>query len=371
MFNLLLSKIKKIKKRMIEKYPIDAFCINTYKNSSSMKHFISILSLGFFRRLDKIARLFSIYILLIIIFFKLNTLQAQVQNDGELYISDNSVLYAEGDNFNFGLGTTTTTRTKLDYGVLSFSNGASWSGANDLHFVDGYAQTHSNAPFILPIGQTGVYAPIKVIPSTNDGVDAAYFRSSPNTIGGILDASISSISSIEYWDIKSTGARTGISLSWRATSAISDLTSASLPKLTIAGWNGSAWVAIPSIIDEYSILGEISSLVSGSISSNKEVDLSAYSAFSLGTTTKQLLVPKFDKVELTAYLNKSRLFIEASLPITALFIYDILGKKIFSEQLNGTLRYEKPFNHADEIYIVKIQLANGTSLITKKIINKN
>ena len=315
-------------------------------------------------------RSFLVHILFAIIFFKLNTLQAQVQNAGELYIGDNSIFYIGAGDFDFGLGSTATSLTKIDYGVLSFSNGATWNGANEMHFVNGYAQTNSKTSFVLPIGQSGVYAPIKVIPSTNEGVDAAYFRSSPNTIGSNLDVFISSISSVEYWNIKSTGANAGISLSWRSSSAISALTSSSLPNLTIVGWNGLAWVRIPSIIDEYSILGEMSSLVSGSISSNTEVDLSAYSAFSLGTTTKQLLVPKFDKVELTAYVSKSRLFIEASLPITALIIYDILGKKIFSERLNGNLKYEKPFNHADEIYIVKIELDNGASLFTKKIINK-
>ena len=357
---------------MIKKYSIDTFDIKSDENSSLMGSFTYALSMVYFFILFQKIKSFFPCIIFVIVFFKFNSSQAQVENGGELYISDNSVFYAEGENFNFGIGSTTTTsRTKLNYGVLSFSNQASWSGANDLYFVDGYAQTHSNTPFILPIGQTGVYAPIQVIPSTTEGVDAAYFRTTPNTIGTVLDATISSISSVEYWDIKSTGVNSDISLSWRTSSAISDLTSSSLPKLTIVGWNGSAWVTIPSKIDEYSILGEISSLDSGSISSNTEVDLSAYSAFSLGTTTKQLLVPKFDKVELTAYINKSRLFIEASLPITALTIYDILGKKIFSEQLNGALKYEKPFNHADEMYIVKIQLANGTSLITKKIINKN
>jgi hypothetical protein len=77
---------------------------------------------------------------------------------------------------------------------------------------------------------------------------------------------------------KSTGVKTGVSLSWRPSSAISDLTSSSLPNLTIVGWDGSAWVTI-SIVDEYSIQGEISSLVSGSISSNAQLDLSIYSAF--------------------------------------------------------------------------------------------
>jgi hypothetical protein len=81
----------------------------------------------------------------------------------------------------------------------------------------------------------------------------------------------------------------------RPSSAISDLTSSSLPNLTIVGWDGSAWVTIPSIVDEYSIQ-EISSLVSGSISSNAQLDLSIYSAFSLGATTKQLLVAESIKL---------------------------------------------------------------------------
>jgi hypothetical protein len=59
-------------------------------------------------------------------------------------------------------------------------------------------------------------------------------------------------------------------------------------------------------------LYKASSLVSGSISSNAQLDLSIYSAFSLGATTKQLLVAEFDKVELIVYVNRNRLFIEAS-----------------------------------------------------------
>lgn len=299
-------------------------------------------------------------------------IQAQVKNNGELYISDNSIISIGLDNYDFGVGTTTTSRTKLDYGVLSFSHGASWSGASDINFIDGYAQTESNMVFVLPIGQSGIYAPIQVIPSNFEAVDAAYFRSSPYLIGLTLDKSVSLISSVEYWDIKSSGSKAKISLSWGTLSEISTLTSSSLDHLTIVAWNGSAWVIIPSIIDEYSILGELSSLVYGSISSNVEVNLSAYSAFSLGTTTiKKELVPEFDIVELTAYINQNRLFIEASLPLTGLNIYDMMGKKIFSKQLKGELKYEQPFNHAENIYIVKIELDNGASFITRKIINRN
>jgi hypothetical protein len=299
--------------------------------------------------------------------------QAQVKNDGDLYIGDNSVISIGDESFDFGVGVITTSRTELEYGALSFSDVASWKGADDAHFVDGYAQTYSSSAFILPIGQSNIFAPIQVIPSNSEGVDAAYFRLTPHSIGSVVDESILSISSVEYWDINSTGASATISLCWSSSSAISSLTSVSLSNLTIVGWNGSKWVVIASLVDEYSILGSISSLVSGSISSNETVDLSAYSAFSLGTTTatKQLQVPDFDTVELIAYANKNKLFISASLPITALIVYDIMGKVILSEHLNGALKHELPFYHAEEVYVVKIELENSTSLITKKIINKN
>lgn len=319
---------------------------------------------------SKKLRVLPTTIISLILFFKLNTIQAQIQNDSDLYISDHGLLYVGSDNFSFGLGSTTTSRAKVDYGVLSFSSGARWSGASDLHFIDGYAQTHSNTAFILPVGQAGVYAPIQVIPSSTDGVDAAYFRTAPSVIGSVLEEGISSMSSVEYWDVKSVGVKAGISLSWRSSSAISELTSSSLPNLTIVGWNGSVWVIIPSTVDEYSILGEISSLLAGSISSNSAIDLSAYAAFSFGTATKQLSIPTLEKVELLAYVNKNRLFIKASLPITAVVIYDVTGKKIVSQLLNGNLKYDFPFNYANEIYIAKIELDNGTSLFTKKIINK-
>lgn len=315
---------------------------------------------------------YCLYCLLFVsLFFKLNRVQAQVHHDGDLYIGDNSIIYIGDESFDFAAGVITTSRTELEYGVLSFSDVTAWKGADDAHFVDGYAQTNSSSAFILPIGQSDIFAPIQVIPSNSEGVDAAYFRLTPRSIGSVVDESILSISGVEYWDINSTGASATISLSWSSSSAISSLTSVSLSNLTIVGWNGSKWVVIPSLVDEYSILGNTSSLASGSISSNETVDLSAYFAFSVGTTIKQHQVPEFDTVELIAYANKNKLFISASLPITALIVYDIMGKVILSEHLNGALKHEIPFYHAEEVYVVKIELENSSSLVTKKIINRN
>ncbi len=312
------------------------------------------------------------YFLFVSAIFLGNMVHSQIKNDGDLHIGDNSALHIDAETFDFGLGTITTSRTKSHYGVLSMSDGSYWAGANETHFVDGYVQTHSNAAFVLPVGQSGVYAPIQVTTSNSGGVDAAYFRSPANAISTVFDESISAISAVEYWDITSKGAKAGISLSWSSSSDISALTSSSLANLTIVGYNSATWVTIPSIVDEYSILGEISNLGYGSITSNKDIDLSGYSAFSLGTTTtKQLSVAQFEKIELTAYANKNRFSIKASQPITALIVYDMTGKKILSERLNADLEYDIPFNHADGVYIARIELDNGASLITRKIINRN
>ena len=302
---------------------------------------------------------------------KFNTLQAQVHNNEDIYVGDNSVMYFGSNSFNFGTGTIVTSRTKLSSGVLSFSDDTIWLGANEMHFIDGYAQTLSKAAFILPIGQSGIYAPVQVISSSSDGVEAAYFRTSAKTIGSVLNASISSVSPVEYWDINSDGVAAGISLSWRSSSAIADLTSSSLAALTIVGWDGLAWVPIASIVDENSILGEVSSLVSGSISSNAVVDLGVYSAFSLGAKVKKPKIPTLEKIELMAYVNSNQLFIESSLPITGLTIYDIMGKQISSQDLKGEFKHDQPFNYPESMYIAKIELDNGAYFLTKKVINTN
>jgi hypothetical protein len=47
-----------------------------------------------------------------------------------------------------------------------------------------------------------------------------------------------------------------------------------------------------------------------------------------------------------------------------------MGRVIFSPTPNGDLKFNTPFINPDEVYITKIELNNGASVITKKIINK-
>ena len=210
---------------------------------------------------------------------------AQVQNNNSIYVGDNANFHVAAGNYNFGVSPaiTQTTKTNTTYGIFSFGSTVQANGATDSHYLNGYGRTYGTTQVILPVGDGGFYAPVAVTPSTNTGVDAAYFRTSALGVGTAKAATVNTISTTEYWNVRSSGANSRISLTWRATSSIASLTSGSLSNLTILGWNGTQWVNIASTIDGTSILGDVSNFTKGSISTNGTVSLATYSSFTLGS----------------------------------------------------------------------------------------
>jgi hypothetical protein len=214
--------------------------------------------------------------------FSVNNSIAQFQSNEPLYIGDNGYVYVGSDNYYFGTGNgeTITSRTNSIYGKLIFASAASTIGASDAHYLDGYGSVLTTAPFIFPVGQSGIYAPARVTPMSTSPIDGAYFRSSALTIGTNLDPTVSAVSPTEYWNIQGANSAV-VSLTWRASSALANIV-LSTTVLTIVGYDGVKWVEIPSNVDTTSILGGSSSLISGSISSIGTVDLNTYKYFSFG-----------------------------------------------------------------------------------------
>lgn len=231
------------------------------------------------------------WLILALLVLAVNPINAQFQNNGLLFIGDQGYIYLAANTKNFAStgAVTKTTRTAGSRGKIVFGSGATASGASDNHFLDGYTSVLSTAPFIAPVGQSGSFAPAQITASTVDPVDVAYYKLSSTTIGGTLDASVSLISSKEYWNIDGTNNAT-ISLTWRSSSVVSDLVT-STADLTIAGYDGSKWVAIPSTVDATSILGGSSTLTTGSISSNTAVDINTIKFFSLAAKSAATCLP--------------------------------------------------------------------------------
>jgi len=211
---------------------------------------------------------------------------AQVQNNGSVYVSDNSNFYISEGNYSFGNSPASTQTSKTaSHGVLSFAPTAVWSGASDSHHTEGYVRHYGTGKFLFPIGNAGVYAPLEATASDATGLDAAYFRANPSTTVGAITGSapeVTALSTVEYWHLKNVAtAQATFSLTWKASSNIGTITGNNLNKLTIAGWNGTNWIEIPSRTDATSILGSASTLTEGSITSLSEIDLVSFSAFTL------------------------------------------------------------------------------------------
>lgn len=232
--------------------------------------------------------LLSFFVLVVLMPSSVN---AQIYNKGNLYISNNSTLFQKLD-FKFGTSGTTSSARTTTIGTLSFAANATSSGVSGTHFMDGYVRKYGTGSFIYPIGQTSTYAPIIVNPTLAavNGVDAAYYIAT-FAATNINASTVKAFSTLEYWDIKGTSAA-AISLTWRTSSDVRTLTStelgnpasAVLTNLIIVGYKNatSQWEQIPSTIDATSILGTTSDFDSGSISSIGNVSLNDYSAFTIG-----------------------------------------------------------------------------------------
>jgi hypothetical protein len=200
-----------------------------------------------------------------------------------------------------GNGVIATDRTSVD-NLFSWVEGASWTNASDLAFVDGYVRKYGSGAFIFPIGDNNKYRPIGIssMVNTTDATTAAYYLADPsiaitsNIIGGnygalplsapfstsLKGADIQTVSNAEYWDIDGVNA-VKITLTYDNVSSVSLLTNNNINTLSIVGWNGSQWVKIPSSVDATSILGGTSSITLGSITTNATIVPNTYSVYTL------------------------------------------------------------------------------------------
>ncbi len=240
--------------------------------------------------MDKKNRL--IFLLMFGMLFYMKTTHAQMHNNGALYIGANATAYMKTGEFSFGVFASTSTKKEDPKGVLSIASGAAIASGTSSQFVNGWVNTKGTGTFTFPVGvasPTNYYAPIQATPvSGSPGVSTAYFRENPNSIG-TLDASLTSISLNEYWKI--IGSNATVSLTWNNASAV-PVTLNQLANITIAGFNisNNKWEAISSMVNVTSVLGGVSSVTSGSVTSSTTITLANYSAFSIGL--KSLICPQ-------------------------------------------------------------------------------
>ncbi|WP_254412659.1 hypothetical protein [Dyadobacter diqingensis] len=190
-----------------------------------------------------------------------------------------------------------------------FGNGLTSTGADDANYVDGYVRKYGTGQFIFPVGDNGN---VGQFAASADGTNGAYFHADASVAitndlftganypvlpaGGLpafprtsKQTSIGNIDAVEYWDINGANA-TPITLTWDAGSNVAALTSSTLSKLVIVGWDATAsrWVKIPATVDVTSILGGASSLTAGSITTTASIVPDTYSIYTLAAAVPDL-----------------------------------------------------------------------------------
>jgi hypothetical protein len=312
----------------------------------------------------------TIYVFIMVLFFQINPVMSQLQNNGILHVNTNGMLYLKSGEFKFGFSSETTTSKGSPYVATDgkFMLGSSAVFTTDgavSNFVNGYAGTFKTGSTILVTGAGSNYVPIKVEPSSIvQGVHAAYFNSAPLTAFVGLGASVSEVANTEYWIVK--GDNTVLSLSWRPNSNLSGF---SFSDLTIVGYKNGNWEAIASSVDVNSIFGGGSSLSgSGSISSLNAVVLSDYDAFAIGKKSNLSTGEFTVDNAMVVFINNDFLLIESKVNIEDVSVFDVSGRLIISHKNNtSSASIAIPFNYASAMYILISKLNNG-QLFTKKLL---
>jgi len=155
------------------------------------------------------------------------------------------------------------------------NDNATNSGASDASYVSGPMIKIGNDAFIYPVGKAqklaaiGISAPQNI----NDAFTAEYFNSSYASIIPV-NAPLSSISNLEYWDLNQNVGNSNVmvELFWENATA-SGITDCN--ELSIANWSGTGWDNIISLAS-----GSCTGTGSGSIQSN--TSMSDFGSFTFG-----------------------------------------------------------------------------------------
>lgn len=250
-----------------------------------------------------------------------------IENKGEMHIFKHYTFQHLNQKNNYGVVATERGQNKS---YISFYPGGTWSGADDKAFVDGYVRSYQSEPFIFPVGDNNLFRPVKIEKaSISLPTEAAYYGVNPslaitssfwgssNTVlpldGPFSNTNkefiLSQVSNKEYWDINGS-IPTRLTLSWNLSSEVRRMTGGALKTLTIVGWNGTEWVAIPSQMDISSVFDKPSELNRGSITTINEINLNDYSVYSLGSIKTSKLELFLSKATKTQVLQSSTMRVE-------------------------------------------------------------
>ena len=153
-----------------------------------------------------------------------------------------------------------------------------FSSANS--YVDGACRKIGNEAFTFPVGNEGVYAPVRISApaSPTSSYSAQYFHSDPEELGvdmGTMSSTLNRVSRCEYWNIEREDGSSPVHVSLSYENVRSCGVEDPL-ELRVVRWNGSTW-------QDHGYLMHEGSNEEGFVMSGAEIP--EFSPFTLGSST--------------------------------------------------------------------------------------
>ncbi|HEU4860157.1 MAG TPA: fibronectin type III domain-containing protein [Chitinophagaceae bacterium] len=133
-------------------------------------------------------------------------------------------------------------------GTVTFKKGATWSGASNISYVDGWVGKEGDEPFTFPVGDKGIYAPLTISAPAGqtDLLFGKYKRGSGSALGGITDPGLFNVSQCEYWNLKPERYTSlyplSITVGWDGSRGCGTSPYiANVADVTLAHFSGSSW----------------------------------------------------------------------------------------------------------------------------------
>ena len=129
--------------------------------------------------------------------------------------------------------------------ILRMTDTSTVLNGSSSSYVNGPMTKVGNSAFVYPVGKDGHYGQIAIsgTPSSSSEVTAEYFDNSYSVLSP-LDTSLANVSSHEYWNVSSAD-NLDLRLIW-SSAAFSHIVQCE--NLTIAQYNGTQWVNVPSSV---------------------------------------------------------------------------------------------------------------------------
>lgn len=279
-----------------------------------------------------ISRSCFIWILWAVFFSLSHSIQAQkIGIYSDVMLGDAATIALHNSNVHFFEGLILTT---LDnQGKVHFFSPSQGKETHHESHVDAKVSSNGHESFIFPVGNKGIYQPLGIVHSNLYELSVRFHFSAPPKAKFL--GQLNQISPNFYWETEGE-TQAILKLSWNNFSQLETWVE-DIDALRLVGYTGEHWEIIPALLSPFSITGnQPSSLTEGAIFSSNEVDLSRYSAFSLGSVLieidlfiSQAITANGDGINDVWYIKNIEYYPEASIAV-----FNRWGARVFAQASN-------------------------------------